>query len=353
MSTRPTIIWPASPDAPRLVSHGETWAVWNKNASAGTSYDVILPGQMVRVFPHELPKMREREKLSAARFSIEEQMGASLDSQHIVLGAAPDQRIAVIDAGALNHVLSALAEDGIETAEIYADFDWLPSDMGPIRLADRIVFPGLQGYAIDPEWAEGELAQLPPSTWPNIERRDGAISLRHGVFAKRKGFSASGFGASGQGVPGLGRIAALLAVSGAAWLGLTWTQARALSQQAASLRADTAQIYKAATGQDAPRNPALSVTRAIKTAPATSQGFTSLMQALNTALTSTENITIENVSYSEAKAQLNLRFIYPSFDAASEIERAARTAGGMLRLGGVREQNGILIGDAIFEMETP
>lgn len=346
MTSRATLIWPASPDAPRLISDGKTWTRWNASSSKAGPYDVVLPGQMVRIFPHELPKMREREKLSAARFSIEDQIGTSLDSQHIVLGTGQDQRIAVVDAAALSRVLSALSEEGIEAADIYADFDWLPSEAGPIRLADRIIFTDPQGYTIDPEWAEGELAQLPLSDWPNSQRRDGAISLRHGSFARHKGFSAGSLFSNG----GLGRIVALLAVSGAAWLGLTWTQARALSQQAASLRADTAQLYKNATGQDAPRNPARAVTRAVKSTPASSQGFLPLMQALNSALASTENIAIENISYAEAKAQLNLRFIYPNFDAASEIERAAADAGGTLRLGGVREQNGVLIGDAVFEM---
>ena len=74
---------------------------------------------------------------------------------------------------------------------------------------------------------------------------------------------------------------------------------------------------------------------------------------MNGALLQTSNIEIQSLSYEASKAQLNLRLIYSSFESAGELEQAVSRTGGRLRPGGVREQNNVLIGDAVFESGAP
>jgi len=108
----------------------------------------------------------------------------------------------------------------------------------------------------------------------------------------------------------LAKIAAVLIAVGMSWLTLEWAQSSAMTKQADDFKTQTAALYTQATGKAAP-------------------------------------------SFDEKKPQLNLRLIYPRFESTGELEDAAQATGNVFRPGGVREQNGILIGDATFEMGGP
>jgi len=343
MSARPTLILPSGPNGISLFKDSDgTVTAFSSDAHAGQFVDLVLPGQMVRIHTHDLPKMREREKQAAARFAVEDRTGAALEDQHIVIGSGTDNRLAVIDAAALRAALSSLEAQSLQIGDIYADFDWIAPQEGPLVFEDRIVFTGPEGYTIDPSWADDDLADVTPSAWDALTLNTAALSLRQGAFSRRSGLKLP--------IASLSKIAALLVLSGLSWLSLQWAQSNAMRAQADDLKSQTAALYMQATGKAAPANPALAVTRAVKTGPVAGSDFIPLIASLNAALSQTNNIAVQTMSFENNKSQLKLRLIYPSFESAGQLETAARQNGGVFRAGGVREQNGILIGDATFEM---
>lgn len=343
MNARPTLILPVQPDGQiQLLSVDGKLVPFDPSPQTKQSFDIILPGQIVRIYSHELPKMREREKIAAAKFAIEDRTAAPLDGQHIALASSGDNRLAVIDSSELSRILSQLQTQGIDALDIYADFDWIAPRSEAVVLPDRIIFTSAEGYTIDPDWADSDLADLPLSGWDNLPTHDGKLSLRQGAFARVSEFNLP--------FTALAKMAALIAFTGLSWLTLQWAETRATVKQAEDLKQQTAALYTQATGQPAPANPALAVTRAVKSGPATDAHFIPLLAGVNSALLETNNINIQSLSYDQSKAQLNLKLIYPSFESASELEQAVSRTGGSFRTGGVREQNGILIGDATFEV---
>jgi len=285
MNARPTLILPAQRGGPMKVKAPDgSVSPFDEGHHKGQSFDVIVPGQLVRLYAHELPKMREREKIAAARFAIEERIAAALEGQHIAFGRADDKRLAVMDSDELSRILAELEAQDIEAADIYADFDWAAPQSNPIVLADRIIFAAPEGYTIDPDWAESAVADMPPSDWDTLQTHAGKISLRQGDFARKSGLNLP-FAA-------LSKIAALAMLTGISWLALQAAQTRATLKQADDLKSQTAALYTQMTGQPAPANPALAVTRAVKAGPATDTSFLPLLAGMNGALLQTSNIEI-------------------------------------------------------------
>lgn len=349
MSSRPTLIWPAAAGRETLLLEaGETRAL--TSADTG-SFDLVLPGQDVAIHPHSLPKMREHERVKAAGFAAEDKIGGALDAQHIALGSGADARMAVISKSKLSDILSQLTAANISVDRIFVDFDWAAPAQTPLRFSDRIIFPSPDGYTLDPDWLDPDWLgpnwtaaagpELPLRRWSEIETQAAsALNLAQGEFSRR---SRTAFSAKG-----MGRLAAIFAAIAAAWLGLKVTQTRAVSAQAESIRAETAALYSAATGETAPLNPALAVTRALKSNPNPSVEFLPLLAQFNQAVSQTRGVAIDTLIFDSREGQLKLRLIYPEFDSAADIERAAQSSGGEFRAGGVREQNGTLKGDGVF-----
>ena len=346
MNSRPTLILPVNADGDMLLrqSDGQIYP-FDQIGHSGLTCDLILPGQNVRIYTHELPKMREREKQAAARFAVEDRTAAALDGQHIVIGQNGDTRLAVIDSAVFSAAIARAESFGLSVCDVYADFDWIAGVSNPIILSDRIIFSGPEGYTIDPEWADDEMSTAPTKDWADITPSETALSLRQGKFARRRSFSLP--------FASLSKIAALAALTGVSWLALQGAQARATSQQAENLNSQTAALYTQATGQTAPANPALAVTRALKSGNKGGTDFLPLMSALNSVLARSNNISVQSLSFDASKSQLNLRLIYPSFESAGELETAASRFGHEFSPGGLREQNGELIGDAVFELGAP
>lgn len=346
MSSRPTLILPVNADGDMLLRQTDGQIhPFDQLSDSGLTCDLILPGQNVRIYAHELPKMREREKQAAARFAVEDRTAAALDEQHIVIGQNGDTRLAVIDSAVFSDAISRVESFGLIVCEVYADFDWIAGVSHPIVLSDRIIFSGPEGYTIDPEWADGEISKEATKDWTDITPSDTALSLRQGKFARQSRLSLP--------VASLSKIAALLVLTGISWLALQGAQARATSQQAENLNSQTAALYTQSTGQPAPANPARAVTRALKSDNTGKANFLPLISALNSLLAKSDNISVQSLSFDASKSQLNLRLIYPSFESAGELETAASQLGHEFSPGGVREQNGELIGDAVFELGAP
>ena len=306
---------------------------------------VIIPGQWAKIFAHELPKMRNKDRLSAAGFSIEDQTAAALKEQHIVLGAQSDDRIAVIASGKMQGLLTELSEANLNPDGIYIDFDVVSRALEPIRLADRIIVPGPNGHTLDADWDDGEFSSVTesePRALSGLIGTDAAINLRQGQFARRSQFKFGG--------NGLARIAALIGIAALSWGLYQGSQARALNQQAAAYKAEASQLFTQSTGKPAPANVALTVTRAAKGRPASGADVLTLSSQLFAAIAQTDGIMIDVLQYDQDKQELVLRLIYPTFESAGELERAAAASGGEFQAGGVREQGGDLIGDAVFRL---
>ena len=339
MTLRPTLLLPVQSGGDiHTLDFDGTVAVWDA-ANQTSHWDIIIPGQSVRIYSHDLPKMCESERLNAARFFVEDRIGAALENQHIVLS---DARIAVVQTDVLRLMIERVEKHGSTVDNIYADFDWL-GKAGTLRLADRTIITGPEGYTLDPEWAEEEHAGLAQTAWADIQHfahKAQPISLRRGIFSEKTSFTFPR--------RGLSSLAALVLIAGLVWLGHTASKVRALNSHTQFLRSENAALYTEATGKAAPNNPALTITRALKTTPKSASGFLSLSARFNHTLATIDGVVIDSLSYDAAKSELKLRLVYPDFDAADKIEQAAKHSGGIFKPGGIAERNGVLIGDARF-----
>ena len=139
--------------------------------------------------------------------------------------------------------------------------------------------------------------------------------------------------------------AALLALF--IWNGV---QDRAVLAQAEDLRAQTAAEYLAATGERAPSNPGRAAVQKLQTGPAPTAGFLDLSTVLFSGLASMDDTRVDQLRFNAEDGTLQLRLIYPDFDAAARIESSIAQAGGRLTTGGVREQNGSFVGEATLSL---
>ena len=341
------LIWLTDdPEGPWQWQQGEVGGVAHtsddKSGLAGRGADnvyALMSGQSVNVFDHALPAMRERERLSAAGFSIEDKIAAPLSEQHIVLGVGDDKRIAVISHTKMKMLTSALSKTGLQITGLFADFDVLPKNDNPTYLEDRTVHTGPSGYTTDRDWGLSEESAHLPSLLSNIQMSS-ALNLMQGIYSVKRSRLND--------VSGLKRIAALILCAGVAGLVFLSMESRALNAQADDLRVKMATLYTQATGSPAPANPALAVTRAASSASNTQADFLGLSDILFRAVDASPNVSIDSLQFDGQADQLTLRLIYPRFESASELEQVVKQLGGTLRPGGVREQNGRLIGDAVL-----
>lgn len=299
-------------------------------------YAIILPGQHVRAFLTDLPeKIRGPERVNVARFAHEDQLATDLDDLHLVIGTgdpAPTLMVA-------RTVMAAVLER-FDPHQIYADFDALAGLAGgAIRLLDRVVTPGPQGDAVDPDWAETSGTVYDDDTLARalFERIESgaALNLRSGDYRRRTQIQAGPWA----------RVAAVALVCGLLGFGLTLANARAMSAQAAAVQGKAEALYTQVTGQPAPDNLARAA-RSVGTSDTDPAAFLALSDTLFAAMAAHPDITVERLSYEMRENSLRLRLIYPGFEAAGALERTVSASGAQFVTGGVREQNGRFIGDA-------
>jgi len=323
-------------DGNRVIKHGREAPPSNENSKETVA---ILSGQSLRIYPHELPATSKRDRLRAAGFSIEDKIAVPLEHVHIALS---DDRIAVMDKDELAANLAQLKEAGLTPSKAIADFEALAGIEGNVALLDRVVTTGPLGHAMDKNWANEASIEysdeiLLAEIGAKLEQNDTLNILQNGFSPK------SGFQFGWRKLAPLGGLAACL---GLAALVLHGAEARALKQQTADLKVQTAQIYTDATGQAAPSNPALAATRAMKSSGSDNLAFLRLSQILFSGVEQVDGLSVEQLRYQDSNNELQLRLIYPSFESAGELEQAIRSAGGQLITGGVREQSGRFIGEA-------
>jgi len=305
--------------------------------------DIILPGQLVRVFETELPKAGRSQQLKMARFAREDDIASHADDLHFALSEAQPPRLAVIDQDVMKRLLDALG--GLRPKAVYTDYDLLIGDKA-LQVIDRAVEPGQA--ALDLDWTEETLLQpndgeLAAMFAEGIEAERG-LNLLQGDYRARSDLNLPR--------SAMIRFAALAASALLAVFIWNGVQGRAALAQAEDLRAKTAADYLAATGERAPSNPGRVAAKSVQSGPATPTGFLDLSSVLFRGLSGLDDIRVDQLRYSAQDGTLRLRFTYPSFDAASRAETAIAKVGGVLTTGGVREQDGAFVGEATLSLRV-
>ena len=302
---------------------------------------LILPGQLIRIFETELPKAGRAQQLKMARFAKEDDIASSAEGLHFALSDAQPPRLAVIENAVMDILTDRLG--GLKPKAAYADYDVLSGDQAMLVI-DRAVEPGIA--ALDLDWTEETLAQPSDGELAGLLAQGLAegygLNLLQGDYRSKSEFNLPR-------IPAI-RIAALAA--GALLAAFIWNgvQDRAALAQAENLRAQTASDYLAATGQRAPSNPGRAAAQSLQSGPERSAGFLDLSAVLFTGLSSLDDIRVDQLRYNSENGTLQLRLIYPSFDAAARAESSVAQAGGRLTTGGVREQNGAFVGEATLSL---
>jgi len=313
------------------------------------SLKVILSGQSVRIFPHDLPQMRASERIKAAAIFVEDLLAGTSKDHHIVMGVGDDRRLAVISKDRMSTVKEHLSKMGLTANSITADFDALPLHIGTVRLDDRIISAGPNGYTLDKNWAGLNASNASHSDAP--KPRDAyaiiseleiepAINLAQGEFAALQNFMPN--------FAGFKRAAVLLVVLGVTWLFWQGAQWRSMTAQADAMKSEASELYFKTVGTRA-NNPALEVTRAIKAGPKSDGDFLSLSSLLFDSLSDIDGIEIDRLQYDRGSNALSLRIFYPSFASVSRLEKNITARGGVFESGGVREQSNKMIGEATLK----
>ena len=304
---------------------------------------LILPGQLVRIFETELPKAGRAQQLKMARFAKEDDIASAAEGLHFALSDSQPPRLAVIENAVMDILTDTLA--GINPKAAYADYDLLSGDQA-VLVIDRAVEPGLA--AIDLDWTEEPLKKPSDAALARL-LADGleaglGLNLLQGDYRSKSGFNIPR-------IPAI-RFAALAASAVLAAFIWTGVKDRAALTQAQDLRAQTAADYLAATGQRAPSDPGRAAAKSLQSGPVRTAGFLDLSSVLFAGLSTLDDIRVDQLRYNAESGTLQLRLIYPSFDAASRVESSLAKAGGRLTTGGVREQNGSFVGEATLSLEA-
>ncbi len=302
---------------------------------------LILPGQWVRIFETELPKAGRSQQLQMARFAKEDDIANSADALHFALSETQPPRLAVIDNAIMDLLIERMG--GLKFKAAYADYDVL-SGASAILVIDRAVEPGLS--AIDLDWTEESLMrptdrELAALISNGLEAGE-SLNLLQGAYRPKSSFNLPRFPAI--------RVAGLAAASLLALFVWNGVQDRAALAQAEDLRAQTASEYLAATGERAPSNPGRTAAQKLQSGPAPSAGFLDLSTVLFSGLAPMDDTRVDQLRFNAENGTLQLRLIYPDFDAAARVESAIAQAGGRLTTGGVREQNGAFVGEATLSL---
>lgn len=354
----PMFIWlPEDVSAPWDYVHGGVLArahdAAQKSAlSAQLSGDCIavVAGTSVRRFLLDIPKMREGDRLNAAKFAVEDQLGTGLKDQHVSIGAyhgAGKCNVAVIKTAYMTAVIDALSASGLSPRGVYADHDMVDA---PCRFQGRVIVPATDtdvALTCDEGWADARydtLGGVNVAAISAVPRQ--ALNLRSGVFSARGALSLSG--------AKLWPIAVLFIAGCAASLFVVAGESRAISAQAADIRTETARLYTEVTGKAAPSNPALQVMRALNSDGQSGQSmgsssaadFLTLSGGLFSIIAKADGVSVDSLRYDAASGQLNLQLIYPDFDSGSRVETLARAEGFVFDTRGVREQGGAIRADA-------
>jgi type II secretion system protein L len=195
------------------------------------------------------------------------------------------------------------------------------------------------------DWYDGDRAEIESEALFSLITKNlsNTTNLRQGEFAPKRQFGAKGRVWM--------KMAGMAAALGLAVLVFEGMNARAVKAQAQDIHLQTQKLYTQATGQNAPDNPARAVIQAQKNGQVTPTQFLVLSDIAFAALDDFEDVTIERLNFQDSRNELQMRLIYPSFERADQVKRAMEIAGGHFVPGGVREQSGRFVGEAVLKLK--
>lgn len=308
---------------------------------------VVFPGQLAATLRQDLPKLRQSELRDAARFAAEDSLGTSAAQIHIALPAREGGLTLACDRAALSEHIDALAKAGITPAAIYADFDLLPEGTAPLRFFEQVIAAAPVALTDDAGWDADMTARaglVDAAQLAALFDTSKATNLLQDEFAVRRAL----FGGSAGGFAPWRAAAAALAFAGIAALLLDASKLRADAVQTQMLKADMAKLYTDATGQPLRGNPARDLRKRLDGGEQVSLGYSQLANMALTSAQSIDGVSVETMRYDGQNARLILTLHYPAFETASAFQAAVKSRGGNLSVGGVREQNGVLVGEAVL-----
>ncbi len=316
-------------------------------ASLTSAPTVIFPGQLVATLRQTLPKLRPSELREAARFAAEDSLGTSAAQIHIALPAREGGLTLACDRAALSEHIEALSAAGITPRAIYADFDCLPKDTSPVQFFEQIIVSAPGAYTDDAGWDADITARATPVDAAQLAalfETSAATNLRQGEFALRRAL----FGASKGGLAPWRAAAAALVFTGLAALLFDVSKVRAAAAQTKDLKAQMTQIYTDATGEAPRGNPARELRKRLDGGAQVTLGYSQLAGMALASAQSIDGVSVETMRYDAQNSRLILTLNYPAFETASAFQAAVKSRGGALSVGGVREQNGVLVGEAVL-----
>lgn len=308
---------------------------------------LIIPGQDVRIVPHDLPKLRKSEQMHALAFAIEDQVASDMAEQHLAVGAEGDKRVAVIIRSTMQSWLHTAQAKGFEPDHLVADFELL-AEGESLSMADRVVIGGPLGHTMDPDWAQpGAATQTSDEAMSRFSAGLGGqyINLRQGEFALK--------GKADIPVRRWAALAASIILLGACWLGYQMAETRALHKRAAAIQEQAGRLVAKATGKAIPANPALAALRAQNAAGEGGGDFFRLSNALFSAVQSVPGAQVQEMNFNVDKGTLNFVLSLADFADAQKLETALEQSGLRYTPGGVREiGEKSLAAEGVLSMET-
>lgn len=312
----------------------------------------IIAGTEIIIKLHTLESLKEKQKIQAAGFSIEDELAASLDDTHIAFDGNAS-RLAICSKALMIAIDNALRDHCLSADMMCADYD---SFQGEARLEyqGRIISragSGL-GFSVETGLASAVLdkGQKIPSTITaqgllekiakSLMAGHVPINLLQGQFANKTSWGHGKFR----------RLAMLAAGLVVAFLVLNIGQGLYYGNKTKSVEKEINQIY-AEVFPDKPisTNPAQDMYRATRALGGVSTtDFVSLSALLAKSIQDVEGVEISSLRYDKAKGQLNLSILYGSFEDTEKLKAAVQRYGGIFTEGGTRQSGGGLSGDAIL-----
>ena len=329
-------------DNKKVIDHGQ-----GKPPIAHNIYDtlLVLPGQFIRVYPHKVSIKSKRELAQAVIFSIEDKLAEPLGRLHF---SVSEDRIAIISKDYLTRCLVKIKNMGFSPQKAAADFELLSGINGSFLILDRVINTGNFGNAVDSAWSEEK------NTIDNIKilksidcslEKDNFLNLLQNEFTQK--------------------TASVLPFKKLAFTGLLITcfifvfissismETRALKKQALDLKLKTEKLYFDTTGEKANGKAVLLTRKFISKGSSNSSDFLRLSEILFKSVEDVPGLSVNNIRFQNKNNELQLQFIYSSFESAGKIEKLVSENGGILTTGGVREKSGILVGEASLREFRP
>lgn len=322
-------------DNKKVIDHGQ-----GKPPIAHNVYNtlLVLPGQFIRVYPHKVSIKSKRELAQAAIFSIENKIAEPITGLHFIVS---EDRIAIINKDYLTRCLVKIKNMGFTPQRAAADFELFTSITGSFLILDRVINPGIFGNAIDSAWSEEkniiDNIEIFKSIDHSVEKNN-FLNLLQNEFAQKT--------ASALPFKKLAFTGSLITCFVFVFISSIPIETRALKKQVSDLKLRTEKLYFDTTGEKANGKAALLTRKFISRGSSNSSDFLHLSEILFRSVDDVPGLSVSNIRFQNKDNELQIQFIYPSFESAGEIEKFVSEYGGILTTGGVREKSGILVGEA-------